>query len=67
MQTKRFEIGDRVTFGGRMSLGAASGVYEVVRVLPVEAGQVNYRIKSIEEPHERVVGEEHLTRHGAPA
>jgi hypothetical protein len=64
MQMHRFGIGDRVNFVGRVRIGAATGEYEVVRLLPVESGQVLYRIKSVLERHERVVGEEHLMPHG---
>jgi len=31
------------------------GVFEIVRVLPSRDGEFEYRIKSIDEPHERVV------------
>ena len=61
MQIHKYSVGEQVKFAGRVRLGAANGEYEVVRLLPAEAGQLLYRIKSTLEPHERVVGEELLT------
>ncbi len=39
---------------------AADGQYEVVRQLPDINGELQYRIKSLSEPHERVVKESEL-------
>jgi hypothetical protein len=64
MQVHKYSVGERVNFAGRVRLGAATGEYEIVRLLPAEAGQPLYRIKSVLEPHERVVGEEQLTPPG---
>jgi hypothetical protein len=41
---------------------AAQGLYEVVRQLPDNGGDLQYRIKSVSEPHERVVKECDLER-----
>jgi hypothetical protein len=41
---------------------AAEGTYEVVRQLPDNGGDLQYRIKSAREPHERVVKERDLER-----
>ena len=60
METHKYGVGDRVSFSGRVRVGGATGEYEVIKLLPVESGQVMYRIKSTLERHERVVGEEHL-------
>jgi hypothetical protein len=38
------------------------GVFEIVRLLPPSEGEFEYRIKSIDEPHERVVKESLLRR-----
>jgi hypothetical protein len=67
MQIHKYTVGARVNFSARARLGAATGEYEVVRLLPAEAGELRYRIKSALEPHERVVGEEQLTSHSWPA
>jgi hypothetical protein len=45
---------------------AAEGDYEIVRQLPDNGGERQYRIKSVREPHERVVGESDLERGSVP-
>ena len=40
---------------------AAAGAYEIRAVLPEEDGRRRYRIKSLVEPHERVVSEDELS------
>ncbi|HEY5073878.1 MAG TPA: hypothetical protein VII34_04220 [Pyrinomonadaceae bacterium] len=45
-----------------MSRHASGGVYEVTKKLPERAGEYEYRIKSINEPHERVVRESDLDK-----
>ena len=40
----------------------ADGVFEIVRLLPPSEGEFQYRIKSADEPHERVVKESLLRR-----
>jgi len=41
---------------------AAEGEYKVVRQLPETDGELRYRIKSVREPHERVVREDDLEK-----
>jgi hypothetical protein len=41
---------------------AADGEFKVVRPLPDDGGERQYRIKSMREPHERVVKESDLRR-----
>jgi hypothetical protein len=38
------------------------GLYEVTKRLPHNGREFEYRIKSVNEPHERVAGESELTR-----
>jgi hypothetical protein len=40
---------------------AAEGDYKIVRQLPDDGGELQYRVKSVREPHERVVKESELT------
>jgi hypothetical protein len=40
---------------------AAAGMYEIRAVLPEDNGRRRYRIKSLIEPHERVVSEDELS------
>ena len=60
MQKHKFSLGQKVDFSNRMRIAAAQGEYEIVRLLPAEAGQFLYRIKSTLERNERVVGEDQL-------
>ena len=63
----RFRVGESVHFtSGMAGRGGASGVYEVVRLLPQEGDEQQYRIKSATEPHERVASKSART-HGVIA
>jgi len=41
---------------------AAQGDYKIVSQLPDDGGELQYRVKSAREPHERVVKESELTK-----
>jgi hypothetical protein len=59
----KFRIGDNVhIIAGLLGRGDATGVYQVVRVLPTEGDEQQYRIKSASEPHERVAKQSQLER-----
>ena len=60
MHIHKFHIGETVELLPPMSRFAYGGVYEVTKKLPERAGEYEYRIKSINEPHERVVRESEL-------
>jgi hypothetical protein len=55
----KFKIGQFVSYLGRQS---ASGVYQVTQLLPPEGEVFQYRIKNVNEPHERVAKEHELRR-----
>ena len=55
----KFKIGQLVNYHGR---DRAPGVYQVTQLLPPEDGECQYRIKNINEPHERVAKERELRR-----
>ena len=55
---RNFFLVQRSRLGPR---GAPPGIYEIRAVLPEEDGQRQYRIKSLIEPHERVVSEHELS------
>jgi hypothetical protein len=60
----KFTIGQRVDLAPRVLQAAARGEYEVRRLMPAlesDPGDPVYRIKSIEEHHERVALESDLT------
>jgi hypothetical protein len=62
MPDHKFRTGQRVQFSPAISRNAFGGVYVVTKQLPESAGEYEYRIKSISEPHERVVRESELTK-----
>lgn len=62
MKTHKFAVGQTVRFSpGVQSPVAARGSYTIVRLLPAEANDHQYRIKSTLDGHERVVKESQLS------
>lgn len=63
VKAHKFTIGQSVYYTGAM-LGRASagGSYRIVRLLPPEGGDYQYRIKSVGEAYERVAKESQLER-----
>lgn len=63
MSDHKFKVGQTVSYlfgsGGR---GPRSDVFKIVQCLPPEGGDYQYRIKSANEPHERVAKESELGR-----
>ena len=60
--TPQFHIGQTVYLRpSAFGRNAAAGIYEIRAVLPEEEGRHRYRIKSLIEPHERVVPEGELS------
>ena len=63
MARHRFKIGQLVDFSpARPGMSAAGRQYEIVRLLPAEAGEFLYRVKSKGEAFERVAKESELSR-----
>jgi hypothetical protein len=59
--TSRFRSGQTVRLVRNLSLrAAAEGEFKIVRELPDDGGETQYRIKSVREPHDRVVKESDL-------
>jgi len=57
----KFPIGSTVYFtASNVSRPAASGTYEIIRLLPTEGDDCQYRIKSSTEAFERVAKESQL-------
>jgi hypothetical protein len=56
----KFKIGELVNYTSRGPRGT-SGVHKITQLLPPERDEPQYRIKSENEPHERVVKESTLT------
>ena len=65
MSEHKFKVGQTVHFTsgpyGR-GAGGAGGAYKITQLLPPEGDDRQYRIKSANEPHERVVKESQLNR-----
>jgi hypothetical protein len=62
MSAHKFAAGDRVTYiPGSLDNNVRRGTYTVVRPLPI-AGQGNqYRVKHLQDAHERIINEAQLT------
>jgi hypothetical protein len=60
----KYKIGQSVhyTSGPFGRGGGTSGIYKITQLLPSEGDDRQYRIKSANEPHERVVKESQLNR-----
>jgi hypothetical protein len=60
----KFHIGEIVQLSPSILRRASGGVYEVTKRLPESesVGEYEYRVKSISEPHERVVRESELSK-----
>ena len=61
-----FKIGDWVEILPSTLRSSAPGRYEIVRLIPCDAGDPRYCIRSAQEKHDRVVPERDLLR-GADA
>jgi hypothetical protein len=59
MSRHKFKVGQLVNF---ISRDSASGAYQVTQLLPPEGEVFQYRIKNVNEPHERVANESELRR-----
>ena len=57
MMIHKFKIGQMVGYVGQGTIRAARGEYTITARLPADARGPQYRIKSKQEPHERLVVE----------
>lgn len=59
----KYSVGTRVYFtASNVARPAASGTYEIIRLLPTDGDDCQYRIKSSTEAFERVAKESQLDR-----
>jgi hypothetical protein len=58
----KYKIGQIVNYVSRNGYATVSGTYEVTQLLPPEGDALQYRIKSVSEPYERVAKEHELRR-----
>jgi hypothetical protein len=64
----KFRVGEAVHLtAGIFARGGAGAVYKVTQLLPSEGDEQQYRIKSANEPHERVAKQSQLEAAFAPA
>ena len=56
----KFAIGDSVEFHLERIVKAARGSYAVTMQLPERDGEFEYRVRSADEPHERIARESEL-------
>jgi hypothetical protein len=57
----KYEVGQVVSFTpGALNPEASLGLYEIVRHLPPQGADNQYRVKSVRDSHERVVRESQL-------
>ncbi len=62
MKSHKFAVGQTVRFSpGSKSYSGPGDNYKVVRLLPAEANDYQYRVKSSTDGHERVVKESQLS------
>ncbi len=62
MKNHKFAVGQTVRFSPGAQLAATlRGSYKIVRLLPAEANDHQYRVKSVLDGHERVVKESQLS------
>ena len=59
MRGHKFKIGQLVYY---LSRERVPGVYQITQLLPPEGDEFQYRIKNVNEPHERVAKESELRR-----
>jgi hypothetical protein len=62
MPRHKFHIGEIVELSRAMLRSASGGVYKITKRLPESAGEYEYRVKSTNEQHERVVRESELSK-----
>ena len=58
MNDHKFRVGQNVHCA--LPFSAVHTVYKIVQLLPADGSEFQYRIKSADEPHERVVKERQL-------
>ena len=62
MTTHKFKVGETVELHpGRLSPNVPRGLYRIERLLPIESGNVQYRVRRIADGQERVVVESDLS------
>ncbi len=64
LKSHKFTLGQTVRYtAGPLNRATADGTYKVVKLLPPEGDEYQYRIRNNEEAFERVARESQLDRH----
>lgn len=65
LKSHKFTIGQTVRYiAGPLNRATAVGSFKIVKLLPLDGDEHQYRIKNTEEAFERVAKESQLDRHG---
>jgi len=71
MTSHKYKVGQNVHYASNVlrRFGGVEGIgrFRIVQLLPAEGGDLQYRIKSTAEAHERVAKESQLDDAGGPA
>jgi hypothetical protein len=62
MPTHKFKVGETVFLDSSHVRNIPGGAYIITKQLPEHDGDFEYRVRSINEPHERVVRENQLKK-----
>ena len=57
MTNPKFKVGQTVELSPAIARNMPGGMYKIIKQLPERNGEYEYRIKNVNEPHERVVRE----------
>ena len=57
MPDYKFKVGQTIILSPAIARNMPGGMYQITAQLPKQNGEYEYRIKSINEPHERVIRE----------
>jgi hypothetical protein len=60
VRVHRFKVGQTISYIPHFGAGGAKGAYKITQLLPPEGDEFQYRIKSADEPYERVAKESQL-------
>ncbi len=65
LKSHKFTIGQTVRYiAGPLNRASAEGSFQIVKLLPPDGDEHQYRIRNTEEAFERVAKESQLDRHG---
>ena len=62
MSAHKFDIGQTVFIEPSRLRNMPGGAYTIIKQLPERDGELEYSLRSVNEPYDRVVRESHLTR-----